>query len=94
MHYLEMSSTPVSDKPEKLPGADSSRTLNESYASSDYSVEEDQVQSQEESIVATAKPGDLYKSTPGLRQPLVRNIKVAALVSIYLHTEYYLVIRI
>ena len=65
--YLEMT-TAVSEKPEALTGADSSRTLNESYHSSDYSIEEEP---QEESVVATAKPGDLYKSEPALRQPLV-----------------------
>lgn len=70
MLYLEMS-TAVNDKAEALAGGDSSRTLNESYNSSDYSVEEDAVQSQEESVVATAKPGDLHKAGPGLRQPLV-----------------------
>ena len=66
--------TAVNDKPEVLTGADSSRTLNESYHSSDYSIEEEPLQSQEESVVATARPGDLYKSEPSLRQPLVCKI--------------------
>ena len=67
MLYLEMA-TPVTDKPEALIGADSSRTLNESYHSSDYSIEEEP---QEESVVATARPGDLRRTEPGVRQPLV-----------------------
>ena len=65
--YLEMTAAPT-DKAETLAGADSSRTLNESYHSSDYSIEEDP---QEESAVATARPGDFRKAEPGLRQPLV-----------------------
>lgn len=67
MLYLEMT-TAVNDKAEALTGADSSRTLNESYHSSDYSIEEEP---QDESVVANAKPGDLRKAEPGLRQPLV-----------------------
>lgn len=66
-----MSVAAVTDKAETLAGADSSRTLNGSYVSSDYSAEEDTVPSQNESVVVTAKPGDLHKSEPGLRQPLV-----------------------
>jgi len=69
--YLEMSVAAVTDKVEALAGADSNRTLNDSYVSSDYSAEEDAIPSQDESVVATAKPGDLYKSTPEIRQPLV-----------------------
>lgn len=60
--------TAPTDKAEALAGVDSSRTLNESYHSSDYSIEEDP---QEESAVATARPGDFRKAEPGLRQPLV-----------------------
>ena len=60
--------TAATDKADPLAGVDSSRTLNESYHSSDYSVEEE---SQEDSAVATAKLGDLHKAEPGLRQPLV-----------------------
>lgn len=58
----------MTDKGEAVAGADSSRTLNESYHSSDYSIGEDP---QEESVVATARPGDLPRAEPGLRQPLV-----------------------
>ena len=58
----------ATDKADPLAGVDSNRTLNESYHSSDYSVEEEP---QEESAVATAKLGDLRKAESGLRQPLV-----------------------
>lgn len=68
--YLGMTAA-VTEKTEALTGTDSNRTLNESYNSSDYSVEEEPLQSQEESVVATAKPGDLRKAEQGLRQPLV-----------------------
>lgn len=81
--------TAVNDKPEVLSGADSSRTLNESYHSSDYSIEEEPLQSQEESVVATARPGDLYKSEPSLRQPLVCKITLNVILIVWLpYAEY------
>ena len=83
--------TAATDK-EALTGADSSRTLNESYHSSDYSIEEE---SQEESAVATAKPGDFRKAEPGLRQPLVCECTLRKIVTMMcVYTEYHLVIWI
>ena len=92
--YLEMT-TAATDKAEALAGADSSRTLNESYHSSDYSIEEEPLPSQEESAVATARPGDFRKAEPGLRQPLVCNCTHKSVTIIfYVHTEHHMVIWI